>query len=541
MGMYRLENIAQLARQMRFTPIPRRLDQLALCEDFLLQLQPDQTYTIDQVVLAITGYQSRRPDATLLTGVALQHDLGLLMEQVSDSLQLHVNSSPEPILTIDDAAQRLAITTKTIQRWRRRGLPARRFTFTDGKRRIGFRLSTLQRFLGSTSAQELPAYAAGGLARPRTLTWLTDRATCLASRGYWRSLVGHRLGRAGGMSPTALAAIVREHVGQVDFALEPTPELRRQVVELDKAGQSHRQIASALSIPSFGVYRIVLESRIHRLQRKPLRFIDDPLYHQDDAAAAIDQIVGQQVADASAEITPVPRDLPPYLRDVYRIATLTPAQERGLFLRYHYLRYLASQAIQLLDPQLSRWSQVGVAQNLLQNAAKVRGQIVAANLRLVVSVARKHARPGALLMELASEGNMVLMRAVDTFDIHRGHRFSTYGVYALMKAFARCIPAMLAQQSHLASPESLPERCDPSTDLATRTSDLREEVNHLISRLDRREQDILSHRFGLNAAPQTFQQIGSRHNLSRQRIVQIERQALAKLRDLAQHQLPGPK
>jgi len=54
----------------------------------------------------------------------------------------------------------------------------------------------------------------------------------------------------------------------------------------------------------------------------------------------------------------------------------------------------------------------------------VKNQIVRANLRLVVSVARKHMRPGLSLMELVSDGNITLMRAVESFDIHRGYRFT---------------------------------------------------------------------------------------------------------------------
>ena len=46
-------------------------------------------------------------------------------------------------------------------------------------------------------------------------------------------------------------------------------------------------------------------------------------------------------------------------------------------------------------------------------------------------------------MELVSDGTMTLMRAIDSFDIHRGHKFSTYATLALMKGFARSVPQML--------------------------------------------------------------------------------------------------
>ena len=78
----------------------------------------------------------------------------------------------------------------------------------------------------------------------------------------------------------------------------------------------------------------------------------------------------------------------------------------------------------------------------LARSVETKNQIVRANLRLVVSVARKHLRPGMNLMELISDGNITLMRTVEGFDIHKGYRFSTYATLALMKGFARSVPLM---------------------------------------------------------------------------------------------------
>src|SRR4029078_6446317 len=80
-------------------------------------------------------------------------------------------------------------------------------------------------------------------------------------------------------------------------------------------------------------------------------------------------------------------------------------------------------------------------------AIAVKNQIVQANLRLVVSVARKHLRPGLSLMELISDGNLTLKRAVQGLGPHRGYRFSTYATLALMKGFARSVPQMLSSKS----------------------------------------------------------------------------------------------
>jgi RNA polymerase primary sigma factor/RNA polymerase sigma factor len=135
-------------------------------------------------------------------------------------------------------------------------------------------------------------------------------------------------------------------------------------------------------------------------------------------------------------------------------------------------------------------------------------------------------------MELISDGNLTLIRAVDSFDTHKGNRFSTYATFALMKGFARSVSEMLAEgrdaahgDAYLASlPET--ESSRPVADFADR-----DEVGQLMSRLEGRERDVISAHYGLSEGrPATYEQVGSRMGLSKQRVRQIEQSALAKMR-----------
>src|SRR2546430_6234160 len=143
---FRIDSLAELARQMQFTPQETRQAQLSNAEELLHGLDPLKAYPREFVVYRITGYRPKSVTEDLFTGLALQHDLGLLIEQVSDTLNLRTNQLPEPVLSIEDVTERFNVTTKTIQRWRRKGLPARRFLFPDGKRRVGFLLGSVERF-----------------------------------------------------------------------------------------------------------------------------------------------------------------------------------------------------------------------------------------------------------------------------------------------------------------------------------------------------------------------------------------------------------
>src|SRR6056297_4135218 len=79
-------------------------------------------------------------------------------------------------------------------------------------------------------------------------------------------------------------------------------------------------------------------------------------------------------------------------------------------------------------------------EQLYEQAVKTKNQIVQANLRLVVSIAKRHMNSTDDFFGLISDGNMSLIRAVEKFDYSRGNKFSTYATWAIMKNFARTIP-----------------------------------------------------------------------------------------------------
>ncbi|MBA2707383.1 MAG: RNA polymerase subunit sigma-70, partial [Gemmatimonadaceae bacterium] len=134
-----------------------------------------------------------------------------------------------------------------------------------------------------------------------------------------------------------------------------------------------------------------------------------------------------------------------------------------------------------LDPELARARDLAELESHLKRATETRNDIIRANLRLVVSIARRHLRGSLPLMELVSEGTMTLMRAVDSFDVHRGHKFSTYATLALMKGFARCVPQMLWNRSGGASdPDMLADIADRREITAADRFLAREQVGDLL-------------------------------------------------------------
>jgi RNA polymerase primary sigma factor len=537
---YRIDSVCKLARQMGFTPFEARWAQVAAAEQLLHDIHPEKAYPLDFVVYRITGYRPKtEKNSDLLTGIALQHDLGLLVEQVSESLNLIAADLPEPVLSIDDVAETFNITAKTVQRWRRRGLPARRLIFADGKQRVGFLLSSVECFF---AAHENQLTNCSPLAEAEQIEILRRARRLAIHGGCWPDEIARRIGKKMGRSPLAIVHTLRkhdaEHPEQAILPLAspaPTERQRRRILRGSSRGLSLQRLAKRYGRSRSAVWRIIVEQRIAKLNKRKIRFIDDPLYHSDDAERTINEIVSQpQIFQAGkAEDSRHSRDLPPYLAELYRVPLLSAGRERALFLKFNFHKWQFAAARRRLEPQFARSADLDVLESHLRRITETKNQILAANLRLVVSVARKHVRPGLSLMELISEGNLTLMRAVEGFDIHKGHRFSTYAMLALMKGFARSVPMMLSTQRGLVDETSLATMADPRQQLAADRRIDRDHVQQLLSRLDERERRVLLVHYGLEneqSSPATYEQISRRLGLSQQRVRRIERSAMNKLR-----------
>ncbi|ADL45133.1 RNA polymerase sigma factor SigB [Micromonospora aurantiaca] len=283
-----------------------------------------------------------------------------------------------------------------------------------------------------------------------------------------------------------------------------------------------------------------------------------------------------------------------YLNGIGRTKLLTAAQEVELSKRIE-AGLFAEEKLATCTP-VSAELHADLALIAAEGRA-AKDHLLEANLRLVVSIAKRYTGRGMAFLDLIQEGNLGLIRAVEKFDYTKGYKFSTYATWWIRQAITRAmadqartirIPVHMVEQvnrmvrvrrelsvtlgreptvSEVATALEIPEfqvielisydrepvsldqavgedgesalgdfvaAVDPRTepgDAAT-NGELRNEVRIVLATLSQREQAVIRLRFGLDDGRQrTLDEVGREFGLSRERIRQIEKVTLLKLRD----------
>ena len=122
---------------------------------------------------------------------------------------------------------------------------------------------------------------------------------------------------------------------------------------------------------------------------------------------------------------------------MHALPLLSVVGEAFLFRKMNFLKFRAFQLSEADDCKTITPVAMREVQDLLSDAEVVRNHIAECNLRLVISIARKFATSQSEFDELVSEGNMIMLKAIDKFDFSRGFRFSTYATHSVQRHFYR--------------------------------------------------------------------------------------------------------
>lgn len=310
-----------------------------------------------------------------------------------------------------------------------------------------------------------------------------------------------------------------------------------------KTTPSTRSTDSVQPVRSSRKLSKVQRERVASLLAQPAAdWMDHPAFHEPDAM--------QQIFEQAPEL-PQPNcdwyhpglDAEFDLRQPPASANtlLNAAQERTIFLQFNYARFCAATMHRKLSRSTFNDGQAAALLHWHDEAMRLRDRIVEFNLALVLAMARHVAAAKLDFAELLSEGNMALLRAVDKFDVGRNFKFSTYACRAILKGYSR-MSVKRSRQRGLFPASFDPDLEQPVEDpvngqreIAEYTSELRRVLDSDEVPLTPLERQVIEYRFPMeddrSNNPPTLQEVGKLVGYSKERIRQIQKQALDKLRD----------
>jgi RNA polymerase primary sigma factor/RNA polymerase sigma factor len=541
---YRNDGLRELRNQLRFAPRSKKIEQASRAESLLSELDGGRDYALDYITYRITEFRSEHSSRQKIAGNDLIHDLTLFIEDVSDDADIRIDEAGEPVQTVEELSKSLRVSTKTISRWRDQGLVSRRFVM-DGRKRVGFLQSSVDRFVSSNRERVKRGERFSQLSEDER-SEMIDSARRMAAAGCGLSEVTRRLGQQMNRSPETIRYTLKGFDQQFpELAVFPghngalSEEDKRSIFQQSKRGISLTQLARRYGRNPSSIARILGEQRAQQVLDLPLDYIYNSIF---DRSGNDEEFLGPMpISHEPARKLRVPSGLPPYLASLYDLALLTKEQEQHLFRQMNYLKHKAAKLRESLDPSAPTAKLMDEIEQLYEAAVKVKNQIVQANLRLVVAIAKRHVNSSDDFFSLVSDGNISLIRAVEKFDYSRGNKFSTYASWAIMKNFARSIPdefkhrdRFRTSSDEMVFTEQEDDRINPFAEESTQRKRIRQ-VNRIMHRLDDREQKIIMARFGLGSRgePLTLKEVGEEMGVTKERVRQLEARALTKLRQAA--------
>ncbi|MFO7958591.1 MAG: hypothetical protein R6X33_15990 [Candidatus Brocadiia bacterium] len=433
----RHRSIRELLRELLMSPPEVRRKHADRLESLLLELDPEPAYPFEFLYFRITGFRPEEQSQQAFQGEEVLPDLHLVLESLSEAVPQSTEDVEDEVLTVAEVARVHNVSTRTVHRWRRRGLVARKYVFPDGRVRVGIRRAALERF-AQLRGEQLEQSRSFSRMDEEEEERIIDRV--------------EQFRREGDLSLTEAAGRVAEQVGRSQESVRlllkryseknPDRELlraqpgtieradRRRIYRAFRQGTPADALARQYDRSRSSIYRIINQERARNLLKSQWEFVASEDFRRPDFEEKVlgdqwENLLAQLEAQEGAGGTGQPRNA---------------EEETAVFRAYNYTKYLLAEGQKRLNPRRYVSGRlVSRLEELQRRAERIRRALAHAYQPAAEQVARQHAGEGVPLEDLLSEAREGLDEALNTFDYRGRARFPSFLKLQLQKRFARLL------------------------------------------------------------------------------------------------------
>ncbi|WP_432800056.1 hypothetical protein [Poriferisphaera sp. WC338] len=444
--------IQDLCKQLLFSPAAQRHKQFLRAEQLHDEIQTNQNYPLEFLIYKITNRRLGSSDAIILAGRAIRPDLRLMIDQLTDSLELSPSDLQESMLSTQQLAAQLNISTKTLSRWRSQGLRWRKIRVIANRRKqVLFTEQAVELFknanhslienasnfvrLNDTQREDILNAARKITAENPSFSFNQVATQAAAQTSTALETVRYLLEKHDKDHPDNV--IIQQPHGLLN---QKTTQL---VIRAYRRGIKPSQIAERIGRSRTTIFRIILDHRIRELDYFDLTYITSRVYDRDDADEVIlgrdlDQILDYHKLDAAAIDN---QSLPDAILTLFQKPRLKDTAIRSLMVRYHYLKFKATHARNTLDRKHPKAGDVDSFMQLIEQIESIRSIIIQSHLPIVLSLVKRQLidhpqhRAGLVVSLLVFAIN-ILGNTIDHYDPSRSTTFNTSIKNRILKELA---------------------------------------------------------------------------------------------------------
>ena len=519
----RTECIAKLADELCFASKPTLVRHLERIDGLAPNIEAEGIYPEDWVVFRVTGYRAEIADPALIPGSALLGDLSALAERLSEAASLSAEDIGPDAHSIGSLMDRWGVSRKTIDRYRRLGLIARRIDGGKGIRTLAF-LPDAVHWFEQCNADRLGRATSFSRSSDQEIRRIERWARRYRSRlGWSRSRTAAHIAQRTGRCHEGVRKILIRIDNQADTPIFPEPgppSSREQLFALRAYNRCipTAAIARRTARNTPAVRRAINTARYNVLDACGIEPETRPTPYDDETLTAKPVISGLHV-DHSTDLS--------QLIDQMRITTPVVAYEERMRARgYRELVNRAGGLLASLEPTKLSSIQLDELETTLRWASRVKAAMLSTQLHLVLTTTENHLGGPVDSLQprratwILLEGIRVAATALERYDPNHGGRLAAPVGLALTRFVARLPDAAPPPTEGRASRKIIHgyEIPDWSRSIAPwqQWLDPDPRIEKHLSRLDEHDQLVLTKRFGFAGGhPHTIQQLADLLHLPR--------------------------